>query len=194
MTKPRKTPPKPAPRGLEGAEARLWRQAMEGVKPLPGTKDRKPAEAAPDDAAAAHPRKRRGPRTDGPADSVPAPRAPPPELAHDRQPGMDKRMVQRLRRGKLAIEDRLDLHGLTQTEAHRALDDFLDDAYMTGKRLVIVITGKGLRPSGETGVLRRAVPRWLNEAPARAHVLGFSHAAPKDGGEGALYVRLKKRT
>ncbi|MGY9015413.1 MAG: Smr/MutS family protein, partial [Rhodospirillales bacterium] len=65
-------------------------------------------------------------------------------------------------------------------------------SWLADRRMVLVITGKGLRPDGTTGVLRTAVPRWLNESPNRERILGFSYAAPKDGGEGALYVRLKK--
>lgn len=116
-----------------------------------------------------------------------------PELSHAEQPGLDKATARRMRRGQVNIGGRIDLHGLTQAEAHRALDAFLDAAWHAGKREVLVITGKGTRADGSIGVLREQVPRWLNAHPNRAKVVAFSYAAPKDGGEGALYVRLKKR-
>lgn len=115
-----------------------------------------------------------------------------PPLAPDAAPGLDRRSAERLRRGALAIEARLDLHGMTQEEAHRALDAFLARAAQAGKRSVLVITGKGGRGSG-AGVLRAAVPRWLNEAPNRARILAFAPAQPQHGGTGALYLLLKRR-
>ncbi|MBL4693427.1 MAG: Smr/MutS family protein [Magnetovibrio sp.] len=119
--------------------------------------------------------------------------APLPELSHGDQPGLDKSTAKRLRRGKVKIEARLDLHGMTQAEARPALVDFLDRAWYAGKREVLVITGKGTRADGRIGVLREAVPRWLNDGENRSRITAFTHAAAKDGGEGALYVRLKKR-
>lgn len=90
------------------------------------------------------------------------------------------------------IEATLDLHGLIQAEAHRALGAFLHGSRSAGKRTVLVITGKGGVKDSERGVLRDAVPRWLNEGPNRRMIKAFSFAAPKDGGEGALYVLLKR--
>jgi DNA-nicking Smr family endonuclease len=115
-----------------------------------------------------------------------------PVLTHVDQPGLDKRSRQRMRQGKLAIDGWMDLHGMTQVQAHRVLAEFIGESWRADRRVVLIITGKGLRPDGTTGVLRKAVPRWLNESPNRERILGFSYAAPKDGGEGALYVRLKR--
>ena len=106
--------------------------------------------------------------------------------------GIDKRTVQRLKRGQLPIEARLDLHGLTQKEAHGRLDIFLARAQDRGLRCVLVITGKG-RVSQDGGILRQMVPRWLNTPPSRGRVLSMSQAQPKDGGGGALYLLLRKR-
>ena len=129
----------------------------------------------------------------------PRPPAPPvakpplPDLAHGSQPGLDKATAKRLRRGKVQLGGRIDLHGMTQDEARPALERFIDAAWRDGKREVLVITGKGTRADGAIGVLRQAVPQWLNAAPNRARVTAFTHAAAKDGGEGALYVRIKRR-
>jgi DNA-nicking Smr family endonuclease len=117
--------------------------------------------------------------------------APPPALAFGRTAGVDKRLAERLKRGQLPIEGTLDLHGLTQEEAHRRLDGFLAVAAAAGRRCLLVITGKGLWRT-EAGILREMVPRWLNEAPNRARVLAIAAAHPRHGGTGALYVLLKR--
>ena len=115
-----------------------------------------------------------------------------PEINHGNAPGLDKRSARRLKRGLRKIEARLDLHGLRQEEAHRALTSFIAGSYKTGKRCVLVITGKGQVSEG-SGVLRTNVPRWLNQAPNRMRILSFTHATPADGGTGALYVLLKRQ-
>ncbi len=127
-----------------------------------------------------------------PADDTAMSRSTLPELSHGAAPGLDTRSRMRLRRGQIDIEARIDLHGLTQTEAHRALGAFLADAQRRGRRAVLVITGKGLTKRGEVGVLRREVPRWLNQMPMRQRVRAFSYASPRDGGEGALYILLRR--
>ncbi|WP_121060951.1 Smr/MutS family protein [Chachezhania antarctica] len=111
---------------------------------------------------------------------------------------MDRKAFTRLRRGKLEPEARIDLHGMTQARAHPALTRFILSSQSHGRRLVLVITGKG-RP-GDThgpmpvphGVLRHQVPRWLSMAPLNHAVLQVSQAHVKHGGEGALYVYLRK--
>ena len=119
--------------------------------------------------------------------------APLPELSHESQPGLDKATERRMAKGNVKIEARLDLHGMTQLEAQPALESFIEHVFRTGKREVIVVTGKGTRPDGETGVLRRMTPNWLNREPNRSRIVAFRYAAPKDGGEGALYIRIRKQ-
>jgi DNA-nicking Smr family endonuclease len=104
---------------------------------------------------------------------------------------LGRRMKQRVARGKEGIDGRLDLHGLTQSEAHAALLHFLRSASARESRLVLVITGKGSRGGGE-GVLRRQVPQWLGLPEFRTHVIGFETAHVAHGGEGALYVRIRR--
>ncbi len=102
-------------------------------------------------------------------------------------------MKKRVARGKDEIDGRLDLHGLTQSEAHAALLRFLRTASSRGARLVLVITGKGARAAeGERGVLKRQVPHWLGLPEFRALVIGFEDAHIAHGGEGALYVRIRR--
>lgn len=117
----------------------------------------------------------------------------PPSLTPGQTDMMDKRTARRLKRGQLGIDARLDLHGHVQATAHRALESFLELSFYEGHRTVLVITGKGNRGTGQVGVLKDAVPRWLNQAPIRDWVTGFSYAAVKDGGDGALYIRIKRR-
>jgi DNA-nicking Smr family endonuclease len=112
-----------------------------------------------------------------------------PPLTLDRFAGIDRANAERLKRGKHEIEARLDLHGMTQAEAHRALAVFIRASRTDGKRCVLVITGRG---SVGGGVLKSAVPRWLDEPEFRPHLLAIATAQPRDGGSGALYVMLRR--
>jgi DNA-nicking Smr family endonuclease len=174
---PKKTPE----RRLSREDEALWRRVAGTVKPL--AKGDRPAPAA---ASAPPPAP---PRTVPPP--LPKAPAPPPALAPGHTPGLDRRTAQRLKKGDIAVEASLDLHGLSQEEAHQALARFLARAAQAGRRCVLVVTGKGGK--GGEGVLRASVPRWLNAPELRAHVLAFVHAVPKDGGTGALYILLKRR-
>ena len=112
--------------------------------------------------------------------------------------GLDGGTARRLARGELLPSAKIDLHGMTEAAAHRTLLAFLHTAHRRGDRLVLVVTGKGA-PANEDwidpgrGVLKRMVPRWLKE-PALARIIAhMASAHRRHGGEGALYVYLKKR-
>src|SRR6202012_4928743 len=111
---------------------------------------------------------------------------------------IERRLKRELSRGRAAIDAALDLHGLTQAEAHQALRGFLRHSQARGARLVIIVTGKGAamdEGSGwpnERGVLKRLTPQWLREHDLRSVVLGFEEAGRAHGGSGALYVRLRR--
>jgi len=180
----------------------LWRTVAKSVIPLKyrdlppeeyGAKPPVKGPATPPPAFVAAPTARQLAASVSLAVKLPVAPAALPDLTHSAQPGLDKATVKRMRRGKVSVSARIDLHGMTQAEAHPALDAFLEAAWYAGKREVLVITGKGTRADGSIGVLREQVPRWLNAFPNRAKVVAFQYASPKDGGEGALYVRLKKR-
>ncbi|HEY2707769.1 MAG TPA: Smr/MutS family protein [Caulobacteraceae bacterium] len=109
-----------------------------------------------------------------------------PQAPADVEAGLHRR----LERGREALAARIDLHGMTQDAARAALAGFIRRSVDDGWRAVLVITGKGV--SGD-GVLRRRVPDWLAEPPIREHVAGVSEAHRRHGGEGALYVALKRR-
>ena len=112
---------------------------------------------------------------------------------------MDSKAFGKLRRGKLAPEARIDLHGMTLAQAHPVLVGFVLNAHGAGKRLVLVITGKGKTGSDDgpvpqrRGVLKHQVPQWLHSGPLRSVVLQVTQAHLKHGGSGAYYVYLKRR-
>ncbi|RWO54556.1 Smr/MutS family protein [Mesorhizobium sp.] len=104
---------------------------------------------------------------------------------------LDEPTLEKLSKGRLPIEGRVDLHGLSQDEAYSLLFSFLHRAHAGGIRYVLVITGKG-SSSGGDGILRRAVPAWLSTPAFRPLVSSHDHAARKHGGSGALYIRLRR--
>jgi DNA-nicking Smr family endonuclease len=166
----------------------LLRHAFRDVKPLKGRTIGQRNKRA--DVDAAHPASRRAatkPRasTAAPNPTVAKPKL--PDLAAGAAVDVDLRTVQKLKRGRIAVSARLDLHGHTQDEAYGALAHFLAAMQGPSSRAVLVITGK-------SGVLRREVPRWLNALANRARILSFAQARIADGGEGALYVLLRKVT
>lgn len=110
---------------------------------------------------------------------------------------MDRKTFARMKKGKSSPEARIDLHGMTVDTAHSALNAFLLRSHAQGKRLVLVITGKGRAtdegPLGPSrGILKRQVPHWLEQPPLRQIVLQIAPAHQKHGGSGALYVYLRR--
>ena len=203
MTKKRR-PPKPGgrvPGRLSQDDLTLWESIAKTIKPLPGRSfaftDKKAAPVAP--AQAQEPVHSPG-AVSSPTPLKNAEQPQRTELHQGRMPGVDGRTAERLRRGQLTIDARIDLHGMTQADAHRALNAFVTGSYCAGRRVLLVITGKGKRGSdpeaiGETrriGVIRRALPGWLNGSDLRPLVLAFTRAQPRDGGDGAFYVLLKR--
>ncbi len=193
MARKRDPRPEETP-GLKDEDLALWKHVTRDARPLakreppparPAASEAPPAKAEPEAKKQTRPaRPRARPVT-------PPPRAE-PALEHGRAAGVDRRRSERLRRGRLPVEARLDLHGDTQDQAHAALDRFLGESQARGLRCVLVITGKGTTTEAG-GVLRAQVPRWLNEPGNRARVLAFDYAQPKHGGLGALYVLLRRK-
>lgn len=130
----------------------------------------------------------------------PAPKVAPKPVPVARGEALDRQTARQLERGHLPVEARLDLHGMRQRDAHVALRRFLKDAQGKGFRHVLVITGKGRDPEArrsffaeeEPGVLRQAVPHWLASPELAGIVVSYASAPRRLGGEGALYVRLRK--
>ena len=104
--------------------------------------------------------------------------------------GIDRASARRMQRGKVPVEDRLDLHGLSQEQAQEEVKAFISSAVQKNFRHVLIITGKG---RDGHGILREKVPEWLKDAPLCYHLNAISYAQPKDGGKGALYIRLKRQ-
>jgi DNA-nicking Smr family endonuclease len=185
-------------RRISPEELELWQHVAKSVRPI----KRPPKKMGPKKAAAetkpetksppAPPGKMKKAKAAPPPPAAPAPApAKPHHLTHGLSHGIDRRQAARFRKGKLEIEGKIDLHGRTQQAAHDDLLAFLRRAHGSGKRCVLVVTGKGMTTS-KTGILRQAVPRWLNEPGFRSLVLAFDYAEPHHGGEGALYVLLKR--
>jgi DNA-nicking Smr family endonuclease len=203
---------------LNDADAALWQSVVASARPL----KKKPLAQAPEIPSVTNtnqsgptpkvaspesaPAKPHG-RPAHVAAPVPAPQ-PPPLIVHSRRgtvAGVDRQSTEALRKGELRIEDRIDLHGRTQIQAHAALSRFLTQCQAAGLRCVLVVTGKGEQriddpdpprpsPPGENrrGILREMLPRWLNEPANRDRILMMSPARPKDGGAGAFYVLLRR--
>ena len=158
--------------GLRPEEKRLWQAAMgQAPAPRPSPRVIEPASAAPL--------------------SLPPPVKPRPILANPGAPGpIEPNRQRRLVHEREPIGARIDLHGMDQDRARAALERFIAASHAQGHRAVLVITGKGVRGDG---VLRRMTPEWLAAPPLRAMIAGLGRADRRHGGEGALYVALKRR-
>jgi len=174
------------------SDAELWARVARSARPL---KTGRPA------AAGEPPKQRaRAPAKETPSPPKPAPKTlakPAPAVRGEK---LNRQTARQLERGKLPVEARLDLHGLRQRDAHTALRRFLKSAQGKGYRHVLIITGKGAAPDArrsfyeddERGVLRQAVPHWLAAPDLAQVIVSYSEAPRRLGGEGALYVRLRK--
>jgi DNA-nicking Smr family endonuclease len=189
-------------RSLSEEESALWSAVTRAIKPLrkrkPKTEEAVVTSPAPKAQTKAPPKfvkpawaQAKPPAAKPPAAARAAPPPAPPPLAP-----LGKRMRAKLGRGTESIDARIDLHGMTQADAHAALSHFLRRAQHDGARVVLVITGKGARPGSdphaERGVLKRQVPHWLESAEIRPYIVGYESAGIGHGGTGALYVRVRK--
>ncbi|MGH6820411.1 MAG: Smr/MutS family protein, partial [Methylocella sp.] len=182
----------PRLRRLSADEIELWLTVTRGVARRPGSgsprlpQPRNDAELQASEAGNDLPK-----RVSAEPRPSPRERRVPPPLAP-----LERRLRQKLARGRAAPDAAIDLHGMRRQEAFAALREFLARAQFAGARLVLVVTGKGDRAaSGDAtpGILRKSVPNWLRGAECRSIVLGFEEASRPHGGAGALYVRLRRR-
>ena len=173
-------------------DSELWERVARSARPL--AKDRSAAPRDGSKEAGRAPAAQQAPRS-----ARVAPKEAPKAKPAARGETLDRQTARRLERGRLAVEARLDLHGMRQREAHAALRRFLKSAQRRGYRHVLVITGKGAgtddsKPfyeADERGVLRQAVPHWLSQPDLAPQVISYSEAPRRLGGEGALYVRIR---
>lgn len=192
------------PRRLSDEERQLWLKVAESVSPIKAVRR---IAAKPKAQPKPPPEPAAPPAADEPASPAPArkpikvrPSKPGPvvpvtvSLAKPHLAAVERKTERKLARGAVDIDARLDLHGLRQDAAHRALRAFIVGAQSRGARIVLVITGKGRSGEGdEAGVLRRAVPRWLEAPDLRPLVVGVSVAHRSHGGDGALYVQVRRK-
>lgn len=192
-------------RELTEDEKRLWHYVVRHVEPLPGRAPPPEPEPATAPAPTVEPTRPPPPgkgETPPPRPATAGPYRPTPPPAPPIAP-----LTPLARKERLALKRRsrrpdatLDLHGMRQAEAHLALIGFLHRCAADGHTIVLVVTGKGGAPGAgtgslfdERGVLRRVVPHWLREPDLRPIVVGFETASQHHGGDGALYVRLRRR-
>jgi DNA-nicking Smr family endonuclease len=179
--------PRRGVRELTREESELWRAVTATVQPLQGRRLEPPSGPAQLRSASE-------PDRHLPERSSPAPTHAPKPLS-----SIDRKLKRELTKGRLEIDARLDLHGLRVPEAHIRVVDFLARAQRDGARIVLIVTGKGSRTTGvfshesEVGALRRQTPLWLADQRLRHIVAAFGEAAQPHGGQGALYVRIRRR-
>ena len=194
MKRPPRLDPEPVrrrKRSLSREEEALWESVARQVKPLRKRAAKAKHEPDENDVLPSKPAARKPER----AHATPAaPRMVAKPPVHPPLVALGRRERSHLARGRKEIEARLDLHGMTQTRAHRALFNFLARCSDDGMTFVLVITGKGRASDAnpERGVLRRQVPHWLGLPEFRSLVVGFEEAHIGHGGEGALYVRVRR--
>lgn len=183
-------------RGLSADERALWRGVTRSVEPLRPHRRRTAPSGASEDGDAMTDAGSRPVRHPKPRAMAVPPRVAPKPVAPPALTPLGRRLKQRVARGTAPIDARIDLHGLSQSEAHHALLRFLRRAQADGARMALVVTGKGAAGAAdfasERGVLRRQVPLWLRLPEFRSLVVGFEAAGIGHGGEGALYVRLRR--
>jgi DNA-nicking Smr family endonuclease len=178
--------------------AALWEKVAGTASPLKCGRDARTSKPVKIAAAPASAVKAKPPQVPRPAQTAPKP-APKPSHVPRAEP-LDRQISRQLDKGRLEVEAKLDLHGMRQRDAHAQLRRFLKTAQARGLKHVLVITGKGAdkTPSrsfyteDERGVLRQAVPHWLSGPEFAPLVVSFSQAPRRLGGEGALYVRLRR--
>jgi DNA-nicking Smr family endonuclease len=178
-------------RRLSDDDEVLWHAVTRSIVPLKRRRVRRSepesARVSPRPQANLHVKPPAKSPSSPPVHAGPAPKVPPPMMP------IDRKLKQRLARGQIEIDGRIDLHGRTLNEAHAALLRFLRRAQDKGAKTVLVITGKGgPDPERGRGVLRRQVPLWLALPDLRAYVLAVEEAHVAHGGAGALYVRLRR--
>lgn len=189
-------------RPLRPDERDVWRQVARTVKPLPGKRPEPRPAPAPEPKPAS-----RGDApapASGPVKAGAAYRSAP--LAPQREPA-DRSKEKKVRRGRVEVEARLDLHGMTEAKARRALLRFLERCQDEGMRAVLVITGKGAAPRAVDqrrfepwdpdaralpGVLRRNFARWMAEPDFAELASGYAPAHRRHGGAGAFYVMIRR--
>jgi len=181
-------------RQLSDEDAALWTGFTRSITPLRPPKSAKPI-AKTSATSSATPAVAGAPAPAQPRSRAVAPRETPPP-APPLAP-LGRRLKQRVARGREPIDARIDLHGMTQHEAHAALLRFLHRAQANGAKTALVVTGKGKSAAhrdaaSERGVLKRQVPLWLALPEFRPLIVGFDDAHVGHGGEGALYVRLRR--
>jgi DNA-nicking Smr family endonuclease len=190
---PEPTVSRPAPMPKED---RLFEQEMQGVSPLePDPRGRlgapaplpSPRRTRQSDEAEAYAQLADLVEGVGPFDIADS-----DEYVEGLAPGIDRRLLKKLRRGEYALQGHLDLHGMTSEEARGEVERFIEAALAEGKRCVLIIHGRGLNSKDNVPILKERLKVWLTRGRIARRVLAFATARPVDGGAGAVYVLLRR--
>ena len=181
---------------MQDDDKKLWHWVLKGVKPLKNRSKSKPSAV---DQKGAEGIKKQQKNTSSPSNqktrrSFLHPKSEPLSSDKHRSTDMDKRTFDRFKKGKRPIDHTVDLHGLTQAEAHQMLIKTIQNCYAKKKRNILIITGKGRRSGQGGGVLKRMLPQWLGDRVVFGDkILSVPPARDKDGGGGAFYVLLRRQ-
>jgi DNA-nicking Smr family endonuclease len=189
---PPRKPSKPTP---EDSDAELFLQAVGEVSPVRSSKKLAPPREPPSAASIKIVNAENEALIqlselvtgDGPLDLARS-----EERVEGNAPGLDERILRKLRSGEYEVQGQLDLHGMTQAEARPALERFIHDSRLKGLRCVLVVTGRGLHSADQIPVLREGAQRWLTGGRVARQVLAFTSAKSQHGGTGAIYVLLRR--
>lgn len=169
---------------IDEEDRAVWEETVAGIRPLPKT-----------DLPVENKSPKRQPRNK--IQTVPL-RIYRHEVGLGSASDIDHNTMRRFKRGQFPVEAVLDLHGYNENQAFEAVHQFMTQAYLSGKRCVIIVTGKGQSHADEDifaprGVLKNRVPQWLQSDDLRQMILSYIHPSAQMGGEGALYILLRRR-
>jgi DNA-nicking Smr family endonuclease len=194
---PEKAPQEPVVQEEGDLDRNSFLEAMQGVSPLTDKKDRaprpwaariKPSHPPPDEEKTAMDHLRGLVKGSVELDVTFS-----DEYIEGAVKGFSRKVMKKLKRGELPVQDHIDLHGLTKQEAEAVVGDFVYRSYRDGLRCILIVHGRGLNSPDSFPVLKEGLPRWLGRGKTGKLVLAFSTARPYDGGTGATYVLLRRR-
>jgi len=188
-----KTPPPPAITLLPSDDESLFREAMDGARPLArASRSRVAVEPRVSFSIVSEEAEVMAELSDLVSGQAPFELTETEGYVEGMRRGIDPRLVTRLRRGEFALQGHIDLHGMVRDDAKLALADYILDSVRKGRRAVLIVHGRGRGSPGGHPVLKHATAHWLSHGTISGYVLAFTTARPADGGAGAMYVLLRR--
>jgi DNA-nicking Smr family endonuclease len=184
--------PKPAAAAPVVNDAALFRQAVDGARPLARASTRIAVEPQVSVSIVSEEAEVMAELSDLVSGQAPFELNETEDYVEGMRRGVDPRLVTRLRRGEFAMQGHIDLHGMTRDAAKLALVDYIVDSVRKGRRAVLIVHGRGRGSPGGHPILKHATAHWLSHGTISGYVLAFATARPGDGGAGAMYVLLRR--